>query len=72
MNAGDVGLLTDENVSPKVVAHLRMIGMDVLDVKEQGWQGAEDEKLLDIAYQEKRFVFTQDSPGIATHLTRMG
>lgn len=27
-------LLTDENISPKVVEYLRNIGLDVLDTKE--------------------------------------
>lgn len=31
--------LTDENIHPEVVAYLRSRGFDVLDVKEQGWQG---------------------------------
>ena len=33
----DVKILTDENISPKVVSFLRNVGLDVLDVKEQHW-----------------------------------
>ena len=44
----------------KVVIHLRKIGVDILDVKEQEWFGKEDEILLNIAYQESRFVLTHD------------
>ena len=61
MNLRDVKILTDENVSPKVVVFLRSIGMDVIDVKEQHWHGRGDDEILNIAYQERRFVFTHDS-----------
>jgi predicted nuclease of predicted toxin-antitoxin system len=48
--------LTDENISPKVVTFLRTHGLDVLDTKEQGWQGKSDDELLKIAYQDKRWA----------------
>jgi predicted nuclease of predicted toxin-antitoxin system len=48
--------LTDENISPKVVTFLRNHGLDVLDTKEQGWQGKSDDELLKIAYQDKRWA----------------
>jgi type I restriction enzyme S subunit len=35
-------LLTDENLDPDVVTHLRMLGFDVVDVVERGLQGAAD------------------------------
>ena len=54
-------VLTDENVSPKVVAFLNNHGLNVLDTKEQGWQGKRDDELLEIAYQKKRWVLTHDS-----------
>ncbi len=54
-------ILTDENISPKVVRALRSLGLDVLDVKEQLWYGKEDEELLDIAYRDQRFVLTHDA-----------
>jgi predicted nuclease of predicted toxin-antitoxin system len=56
-----IKLLTDENISPKVVAFLRQHGMNVLDTKEQQWYGKEDEELLEYAYRQQRFVFTHDS-----------
>ena len=49
MKLQDVKILTDENISPKVVRFLRDVGFDVLDVKEQHWYGQDDEVLLDIA-----------------------
>ena len=61
MNLRDVKILTDENISPKVVGFLRDIGLDVLDVKEQHLYGYEDDAILDIAYQEQRFILTHDS-----------
>lgn len=56
-----IKVLTDENISPKVVSFLRRNGIDVLDTKEQSWFGKEDEKLLEIAYKEQRFILTHDS-----------
>ena len=61
MKLQDVKILTDENISPKVVSFLRNVGFDVLDVKEQHWYGQNDEVLLDIAYRDHRFVLTHDS-----------
>jgi len=61
MKLHQIKLLTDENISPKVVACLRRIGVDILDTKEQQWHGTDDETLLNIAYQEHRFVLTHDS-----------
>lgn len=54
-------LLTDENISPKVVAYLQRMGFDVLDTKEKLWHGTEDEELIHRAYQEQRFILTHDS-----------
>jgi hypothetical protein len=34
----EFGLLTDENIDPVVLSHLRTIGFDVLDVCESGLQ----------------------------------
>lgn len=53
-------ILADENISPKVVSFLRQGGFDVLDAKEQHWQGKDDEDLLEIAYREQRFMLTHD------------
>jgi predicted nuclease of predicted toxin-antitoxin system len=61
MKLHSVKIFTDENISPKVVAFLRQYGLDILDTKEQQWYGKDDEDLLNIAYQEKRFVLTHDS-----------
>ncbi|RKU13597.1 hypothetical protein C6502_04330 [Candidatus Poribacteria bacterium] len=54
-------VLTDENVSPKVVAFLRNHGLDVLDTKEQKWHGKSDDELLEIAYHDNRWVLTHDA-----------
>ena len=61
MKIQDVKILTDENISPKVVGFLRNVGLDVLDVKEQHWHGQNDEVLLDIAFRDHRFILTHDS-----------
>ena len=61
MKFHEVRVLTDENVSPKVVAFLRNHGLDVLDTKEQGWHGKSVDELLEIAYPEKRWGLTHDA-----------
>ncbi|VEN74575.1 conserved hypothetical protein [Candidatus Desulfarcum epimagneticum] len=61
MKLNQIKLLTDENISPKVVSCLRQIKIDILDTKEEKWHGTDDETLLNIAYREKRFVLTHDS-----------
>ncbi len=61
MKFHELRFLTDENISPKVVFFLRNYGLDVLDAKEQGWQGKSDDELLEIAYQEKCCVLTHDA-----------
>jgi hypothetical protein len=43
-------IITYENISPKVVSFLRQKGIDVLDVKEEGWHGKEDKYTLEPAY----------------------
>ena len=60
MKISDYGWLTDENVHPDVVAYLRSKGLDVLDVKEQGWHGRSDNELLDEAYRRGRLILTHD------------
>jgi hypothetical protein len=35
MKLNQVKILTDENISPKLVAFLRQVGFDVRDVKEE-------------------------------------
>jgi predicted nuclease of predicted toxin-antitoxin system len=57
----EFGLLTDENIDPAVVSHLRTIGFDVLDVCESGLQGSSDVDLLRRAVGERRVVVTHDA-----------
>jgi predicted nuclease of predicted toxin-antitoxin system len=54
-------ILTDENISPRIVSFLRGKDLDVIDVKEKGWQGAADKFLMAVAWEEKRFILTHDS-----------
>jgi len=61
MKFNQLRILTDENISPRVVSFLRQQGLDVVDVKENGWQGKKDKYLLKQAYLDKRFVLTHDS-----------
>lgn len=61
MKLWQIKILTDENISPKVVTFLRQSNIDVRDVKEELWHGRADEELLEIAYGEERFVLTHDA-----------
>lgn len=61
MTLHDFALLTDENLDPEVVAHLRRIGFDVVDVREEGLSGTSDVALLRQANALRRVVMTQDS-----------
>lgn len=54
-------VLTDENISPRVVSFLREKGTDVIDTKEEGWHGKDDEYLLEKAFKDNRFILTHDS-----------
>lgn len=60
MRLADSRWLTDENIGSDVVTHLRARGLDILDVREQGWYGWSDEKLLKEAHREGRIVLTHD------------
>jgi predicted nuclease of predicted toxin-antitoxin system len=60
MKLGDFNLLTDENIDATVVAHLRSLGFDVLDVKEQGWHGLTDVDLIRRAFAGNRVLLTHD------------
>jgi predicted nuclease of predicted toxin-antitoxin system len=54
-------ILTDENVSPRVVVFLRTIGFDVADIKERRLFGLSDREILALAHAEQRLVITHDS-----------
>ena len=61
MKLTDFSLLTDENIHADVVSHLRTLGFDVKDVKEEQLQGVTDRQLLEIAFVENRVIVTHDS-----------
>ena len=60
MRLADCRWLTDENIHPEVISHLRGRGLDVLDVREQGWRGRSDAEILEEAHREGRVVLTHD------------
>jgi len=61
MKMSDFKLLTDENISPRVVSFLRENGFDVLDVKESSLNGASDHALMELAIKEQRLMVTHDA-----------
>ncbi len=61
MKFSSLKILTDENISPKIVKFLRERNIDVLDTKEQNWCGKEDVFILQKSIKEDRFVLTCDS-----------
>jgi predicted nuclease of predicted toxin-antitoxin system len=52
--------LTDENIHPEVVAHLQSRALDVLDVREAGWYGRNDDELIEDAHRQGRVILTHD------------
>ena len=54
-------LLTDENIDPDVVAGLRQLGFDVLDVVESGRAGSSDVDLIRWASSQGRVVVSHDA-----------
>jgi predicted nuclease of predicted toxin-antitoxin system len=56
----DFALIADENIHPAVVAYLRSTGHDVVDVKEEGLNGADDLTLIRRSVAEKRVILTHD------------
>jgi predicted nuclease of predicted toxin-antitoxin system len=61
MNPLDFALLTDENISPEVVAGLRERGLDVETATGLGLAGATDAALLECAASLSRVVVTHDA-----------
>ena len=61
MKLREFPLLTDENIDPDVVAGLRRLGFDVLDVVESGRAGASDVDLLRWATSQGRVVVSHDA-----------
>lgn len=61
MKPGRTKILTDENVSPRVVAFFRTRGFDVRDIKEMGSFGLSDREILALAHSEQRVVITHDA-----------
>lgn len=60
MNPLEFALLTDENISPEVVAALRDRGLDVQTAVELGLTGGTDSALLRCAASLNRVVLTHD------------
>lgn len=58
MKLRDFPLLTYENLDPDVIAHLRRVGFDVVDVVESSLQGSGDVDLLKLATSQGRVVAT--------------
>ncbi len=61
MKLRDFPLLTDENLDPDVVAHLRQGGFDVLDVVDTGLQGCADLDLVRLAKTQGRVIVSHDA-----------
>jgi predicted nuclease of predicted toxin-antitoxin system len=56
-----IAFYTDENVDGSIVRGLRKVGIDVLTVVEDGYEGAPDPVVLDRALQLKRVLFSMDT-----------
>lgn len=60
MKINEFRLLTDENIDPELVTHLRIKGFDVLDIKEAGLQSSTDDKIIRLGNQTSRVIVTED------------
>ncbi len=60
MKFSQLKFLTDENISPKILAFIRGEGFTVIDVKENNWQGRDDTFLLSQSLLENCFIITHD------------
>ena len=60
MNPLDFPLLTDENIHPEVVKHLRGQGIDVESVAQAGLSGQSDLAILRYAHSTGRVILTHD------------
>ena len=61
MKIRDFGFLTDANIHPQLIAHVRALRFDVIDAKENGWSFEKDEVLLARSFAMGRVVFTHDN-----------
>jgi predicted nuclease of predicted toxin-antitoxin system len=61
VNLFEFPLLADENIHPDVIAYLRLDGLDVTSISEQGHFGLSDVKVLRQAFRAGRIVLTHDS-----------
>lgn len=61
MKLRDFDLLSDQNIHPDVVAHLRSIGFDVQSINELGFSTDADSVILQYAVAQLRVVITHDA-----------
>jgi predicted nuclease of predicted toxin-antitoxin system len=61
MKFSQIKFLTDENISTKVLEFLREQGLEVIDVREQRWQGSDDVFLLKETMRTSSFIVTFDA-----------
>ena len=61
MKLQECKFLADENIHPEVVDTIRVLGWDVVSVREVGWTGKEDRVVLFLANEQGRVVLTHDS-----------
>lgn len=52
--------LVDENLSPRVCAHLNRAGHDAVHVRDEGLRSAPDSEVLTRAAADRRIVITAD------------
>jgi predicted nuclease of predicted toxin-antitoxin system len=61
MSLKEFSFLTDENIDIELLVFLRNQGFDVFDIKEEKLFATSDKDILELAYQTKRIVISQDS-----------
>ncbi len=61
MDLKKLKFLTDENIDQEVLDFLRSQNFDVFDIKEAGLFRMPDFEILQLAFEQKRVVISQDS-----------
>jgi uncharacterized protein with PIN domain len=62
-----LALLCDEHIPYQIVEGLRRRGVDVVTVQEADLRAAEDDVLLEVAHQQGRVLYTNDTDFLRLH-----
>ena len=64
-----LSLLCDEHVPYPIVKGLKRRNLDVVTVQDVGLRSVRDERILEVARQQGRIIYTQDADFLRHHAT---